>query len=48
LQLLVYVGGVAIALEDGVVPVGMLVELEKVNGACVGGAEQEGGVVTER
>jgi len=49
LELLVYVGGVAIcdALEDGVVPVGMLVELEEVNGACVGGAEEEGGVVAE-
>ena len=47
LQLLVYVGGVAIALEDGVVPVGVLVELEEVDGARVGGAEEEGGVVAE-
>ena len=47
LELLVYVGGVAITLEDGVVPVGMLVELEEVDSACVGGAEEEGRVVAE-
>ena len=47
MELLVYVGGVAIAPEDGVVPVGVLVELEEVDGARVGGAEEEGGVVAE-
>jgi len=30
-----------------VVPVGVLVELEEVDGARVGGAEEEGGVVAE-